>query len=423
MEVPGSFDSSMELNTPIKNLRLGSPSTLSPIYPNLDDILPSSSPPLNSYMQSLGYLRKISSNVLKELNQRASQISEKMKSPPSTRSHASSHRRRNKLESISSHYSVRNKLLNKYDRESAQNAAQESAQNSLKSAQESAEAAQSAQSALPDSASEYHHKDSSNKRESLIGSAYSKRRRTSNLAGEPNMIHLPRLSPLKQLSSPLKRISPSKKYNDLHSILTLEPEEKSSPVKFAVPKPPSRTLTSRPSVLQLAGVKPLPANHNSTLKQTTLSGSPSSKLLNNPASTKPHLQKIPIPVLTKTQSLKPKTSSSSLNHKTSAHSIPNPTHSYLSHSNSSHSYLSHSKPYSNLSQILSRSVPNLAANSLSHSIPTLKPAPKVKLTRSPTSKSLKAPTVPQPFLLYDKPTISSSQKSLDRFQKFKSKFK
>jgi hypothetical protein len=31
--------------------------------------------------------------------------------------------------------------------------------------------------------------------------------------------------------------------------------------------------------------------------------------------------------------------------------------------------------------------------------------------------------VPQPFLLYDKPTVSSSQKSLDRFQKFKSKFK
>lgn len=385
----------MELNTPIKNLRLGSPSSLSPIYPNLDDILPSSSPPLNSYMQSLGYLRKLSSNVLKELNQRASQISEKMRSPPSSHSQTTQ-RRRNKLESISSHYSVRTK------KKSAPNSTTNSSTNSTST-----------------NSTEY--KEHSNKRESLVGSAHSKRRRTSNLAGEPNMIHLPRLSPLKQLSSPLKRISPSKKYNDLHSILTLEPEEKSSPVKFAVPKPRTRTLTTRPSVLQLAGVKPLPA---STLKQTTLSGSPSSKLLNNSAKllsnpgTKPQLQKA-IPVLPKTQSLKPKSSSSSLNQKT--HPIPNLVHPIqphshsLSHSSSSRTNLSH--PMS------SRSVPNLAANSLSHSIPSLKHAPKVKLTRSPTSRSLKAPTVPQPFLLYDKPTISSSQKSLDRFQKFKSKFK
>lgn len=389
----------MELNTPIKNLRLGSPSSLSPIYPNLDDILPSSSPPLNSYMQSLGYLRKLSTNVLKELNQRASQISEKMRSPPSSHSQTTQ-RRRNKLESISSHYSVRTK------KKSAPNSTTNSTTNS---------------STNSTSINSTEYKEHSNKRESLVGSAYSKRRRTSNLAGEPNMIHLPRLSPLKQLSSPLKRISPSKKYNDLHSILTLEPEEKSSPVKFAVPKPPTRTLTTRPSVLQLAGVKPLPA---STLKQTTLSGSPSSKLLNNSAKllsnpgTKPQLQKA-IPVLPKTQSLKPKSSSSSLNQKT--HPIPNPMHPNqphshsLSHSSSSRTNLSH--PMS------SRSVPNLAADSLSHSIPSLKPAPKVKLTRSPTSRSLKAPTVPQPFLLYDKPTISSSQKSLDRFQKFKSKFK
>lgn len=384
MDVPGSFDSSMELSTPIKNLRLGSPSRLSPIYPNLDDILPSSSPPLNSYMQSLGYLRKLSSNVLKELNQRASQISEKMKSPPSSHAQA---RRRSKLESISSHYSVRarKKLHNK---ESPQSASQSNTNFISNSNSNSTSTSQSVE-----------YKEHSNKRESLVGSAYSKRRRTSNLAGEPNMIHLPRLSPLKQFSSPLKRISPSKKYNDLHSILTLEPEEKTSPVKFAVPKPPTRTLTSRPSVLQLAGVKPLPANHNST--HTTLSGSPSSKLL---TSTK----KPPAPVLSKTQALKPKTSASSLKAQ------PNQLHSKQPPNQPNH-------PHSlSLSHSLSRSVPNLAANS---SIPSLKPAPKVKLTRSPTSRSLKAPTVPQPFLLYDKPTVSSSQKSLDRFQKFKSKFK
>ncbi|RLV83281.1 hypothetical protein JA9_003191 [Meyerozyma sp. JA9] len=384
MDVPGSFDSSMELSTPIKNLRLGSPSRLSPIYPNLDDILPSSSPPLNSYMQSLGYSRKLSSNVLKELNQRASQISEKMKSPPSSHAQA---RRRSKLESISSHYSVlaRKKLHNK---ESPQSASQSNTNSISNSNSNSTSTSQSAE-----------YKEHSNKRESLVGSAYSKRRRTSNLAGEPNMIHLPRSSPLKQFSSPLKRISPSKKYNDLHSILTSEPEEKTSPVKFAVPKPPTRTLTSRPSVLQLAGVKPLPANHNST--HTTLSGSPSSKSL---TSTK----KPPAPVLSKTQALKPKTSASSLKAQ------PNQLHSKQPPNQPNH-------PHSlSSSHSLSRSVPNLAANS---SIPSLKPAPKVKLTRSPTSRSLKAPTVPQPFSLYDKPTVSSSQKSLDRFQKFKSKFK
>lgn len=400
MDVPGSFDSSMELSTPIKNLRLGSPSRLSPIYPNLDDILPSSSPPLNSYMQSLGYLRKLSSNVLKELNQRASQISEKMKSPPSSHAQA---RRRSKLESISSHYSVRarKKLHNKESPQSASqsntNSISNSNSNSNSTSTSTSHSNSASHSTFTSQSAEY--KEHSNKRESLVGSAYSKRRRTSNLAGEPNMIHLPRLSPLKQFSSPLKRISPSKKYNDLHSILTLEPEEKTSPVKFAVPKPPTRTLTSRPSVLQLAGVKPLPANHNST--HTTLSGSPSSKLLNS-------TKKPPAPVLSKTQALKPKTSASSLKAQ------PNQLHSKQPPNQPNH-------PHSlSLSHSLSRSVPNLAANS---SIPSLKPAPKVKLTRSPTSRSLKAPTVPQPFLLYDKPTVSSSQKSLDRFQKFKSKFK
>ncbi|KAI5967866.1 hypothetical protein CANMA_002634 [Candida margitis] len=51
-------------------------------------------------------------------------------------------------------------------------------------------------------------------------------------------------------------------------------------------------------------------------------------------------------------------------------------------------------------------------------------ARKVETTRTaattlPKSKSI---TIPQPFSLYDKPTISSSQKSLSKYQRFKEKF-
>ncbi|CCG24057.1 hypothetical protein CORT_0E04720 [Candida orthopsilosis Co 90-125] len=42
-----------------------------------------------------------------------------------------------------------------------------------------------------------------------------------------------------------------------------------------------------------------------------------------------------------------------------------------------------------------------------------------KATTLPKSKSI---TIPQPFSLYDKPTISSSQKSLNKYQRFKEKF-
>lgn len=420
MEVPGAFEptSPSDLNTPIRNLRLGSPSSLSPIYPNLDDILPSSSPPLNSYMQSLGYLRKLSSNVLKELNQRATHIAAKLKSPPAsaTLSARSRLHRRDQLESISSHYLVSGANYGTCESTAA-------GRGSINDQHNQKNATHFNNSSLrctsdSNTPAEYAQKHASKKRESIIEPVSSKRRRMANLAGESSALRLP-LSPTKHSGvsrfglqvpslnsspfkfeasshpSPLKRISPSKKYNDLHSILTLEPEiDNQSPIKFPVPKAKGRTLSTRPSVLQLAGVKPLPAE---TTKHATIAGSPTSKTLNAAVSSRSDSSRS-IPAL----------KNSSLTHNNSKNKSTQSLHTLLkSHSNNT-TAAHFAKPQK-------LSVPHIPASAPLH-------PPKVKLTRSPTSKSLKAPTVPQPFLLYDKPTISSSQKSLDRFNKFKSKF-
>lgn len=45
-----------------------------------------------------------------------------------------------------------------------------------------------------------------------------------------------------------------------------------------------------------------------------------------------------------------------------------------------------------------------------------------KDTSKPLLHKSKSVTIPQPFSLYDKPTISSSQKSLNKYQRFKEKF-
>jgi len=126
-----SYNTSFELSTPIRKIKyltLNSPKSgnKSPIYPNLDDIV--ISPPdkenyhartnVASSMLNKGYSKKLTNNVLAELNSRANEISKSIKSPPPDLGHRSVQQRRNKrysgihwskfnkMESISDHYSV-----------------------------------------------------------------------------------------------------------------------------------------------------------------------------------------------------------------------------------------------------------------------------------------------------------------------------
>lgn len=147
-----SFNVSFELNTPIKriqHLTLNSPSMNTSIYPNLDDItsgpssngmenmsvlststtLPSAieedehKENLNSFnelsmtsnMLNKGYSKKLTTNVLDELNLRANEISQLTKSPPPQKAevirnkrYSGAHRAKfNSMEPISQHFSVK----------------------------------------------------------------------------------------------------------------------------------------------------------------------------------------------------------------------------------------------------------------------------------------------------------------------------
>lgn len=443
-------DTSMSvLNTPIKkirNLTLHSPKPPSPIrYPSMSDF-PVKSEPIFHNMVEKGYSQTISNKVLRELDSRASEISSRLGSTPSAASSAAQKKKRysgihrplfSKMESILSHYAAsrtnrdnslpvrdfpssatkKRRTLNGpeeifgLDKEN-ESPTRRKGPNGQREQVQNQNCTQTpvlglAPSLLP----------TSNHITPRLSPSRNQMLHSSPIRQEPSASRVSSVSPTHSGSSPGKfsKISPSKGSMNLNLLLHGDDEF----VKPAVPK-------LRQSSLQMAGVTHnfAPSMLNSSIP--TLAKKPSIPSLQKKTSI-PSLQKKPsIP------SLQKKTSIPSLQKKPSV-----PT----------------------FGQKQSPAFPKPLTLNKKPSIPTLQKKPSVPsfknstiprdvsstLHKKPSSSNI---TVPKPFSLYDRPTISSSQKSLaggqvtasasnrsinslqslasqrslNRFQKFKSRF-
>ncbi|RLV95240.1 hypothetical protein JA1_001191 [Spathaspora sp. JA1] len=433
----------VSMNTPTK--RINQLSLASP--PEYLMNSPSSSS-IATCMVNKGYSHRLTDNVLSELDSRANEISMMINSPPSSNSSSeiistttsSSKPRSNKrfsiihmtrfnqMESIAQHYSV-------------------------------------------------HETSSSKRRRTLNGKdeVIAIPIPNTNENEDQRKEEIRKISPTKTTFpnkiSPSK-ISPSKGSMNLHAQLhekTSQVTDTGSPNKGNIITPPGSR--SRVSSLELSGVKNL--QRKSSIPQLqqyqetshTLSKKPSIPQLQKKPSI-PQLQKKPsIPQLQKKPSipqLQKKSSIPQLQRKSSIPqlqkkpsipnldrkpSIPQLYHSTTvsaqatvttttvtsistslmppppppSHTNShthSHPHPNHTiQRKSSIPQL--QKIPNLTRVSPSKSLNQTTPTVLLNSTNIPKSKSV---TVPQPFSLYDKPTISSSQKSLNKFQRFKDKF-
>lgn len=447
MDVPGSFNSpnssfnvSMELNTPIKKLNTLNLNSDTPFGDIFQDNVTTS-------MLNKGYSKKLTNNVLQELNLRAQNIDNidtSIKSDTTTRRnkrYSQIHKQDFKeMASINSHYSVKELAAMKNEKDSTHD---------------------------------------------------SKRRRTLLF---DDMITYKPVQSEKLNSNPLRKLSPSKKFinlnemlnKDEHSSKQLLKDDNSKPAfEFKTPYPPTNRL--RYSSLEMAGVKSLEPL-NGVKSETNLNFFHHSTSTLNPKSSIPALNtKSSIPTLNKKLSIqsinKPvpalqhKSSIPSLQKKASFSNLNSSEYikSGIKQSPSTKSFnqpldpklrrtsLSPSKIHThNSTSSRSYSDPTVRSRSLSPSkslysvsyksqsnyqsqIPTsseMKPpvlstispskqnSPSFlsKLSSSKTYHSLKS--IPSKNLdlmnsqpsLYNKPTISSSQKSLNTFQRFKSRF-
>ncbi|KAK6878624.1 hypothetical protein K6H09_002344 [Candida tropicalis] len=265
-------------------------------------------------------------------------------------------------------------------------------------------------------------------------------------------------------SSPSRKISPSKGSRNLNSMLR-QTTDTGSPNKdeFAKPYPPSFKL--RQSSLEMAGVvqpssnsqyfqqqqqqqqqqsrfiKPMVPSLQRKSSIPTLNKKPSLPNLNKKPSL-PNLNKKPsipslqkkssIPTLNKKSSiptLQKKPSMNSLNRPFGGNTPTSPTGPVPMPPPHGDSFdkkqpISQFNNYnSNHNTITNKNTPHLSRVSPSRSLGTSSSTRSINsrvlynstnLNTLPKSKSV---TIPQPFSLYDKPTISSSQKSLNNFQK------
>ncbi|KAJ8146165.1 hypothetical protein OY671_000736 [Metschnikowia pulcherrima] len=489
------------LNTPIKkirNLTLHSPGSVSPVrYPSMSDF-PMGHDSINESMLEKGYSQTLSSAVLDELDNRAKEISSNVSITNSAARPLSTNTKRysgihrplfSKMESISSHYAA-SRQTEQTDQDISSSATKK--RRTLNGPEEIFFATQDDPSPTR---RKIHISPGKNGERSAIPLRQTAKHLSNDLfAGrlQPLQLNVPlkAVSPVKEApaspemsnaslcSSPLKTpgISPSKGSMNLHGLL-------SDDSKFAKPEGPVRI---RQSSLQMAGVKPSMGGIPSLSRKTS-----NNDLNNNRAH--PHLQKKPsfesVNGKQASNILRSKTSTPSLNKQPSMNnlqkkpSIPQlqrkssipvlqkkpsvrsfqnyPKHANLSFSpprtteasvNFTTSFKSPSnhdvKCMDNMRQDGEKttgfSIPRISSSQSSGRILA---TPKTSSPQSFKHKSQPQKanvTVPKPFSLYSKPTISSSQKtfgssnslqsamstnsssasqrSLNRFQKFKSRF-
>lgn len=411
------MDVDTSLSTPIKKIKglsLGSP-----LYPSLNDFQLDN---MANQMVNRGYSQTLTSNVLEELNARANELSPNVCLSPSNNVSTTSASRRNKrysgihrakfnkMESISNHYSVKNR-----DADSNIN------------------------------------RNDVGKRNLANMDIINKKRRTltgmeQTLKLSPVKYTIPQnSSPIKESpqSSPIKKISPSKKSMNLNKLLN-EGEGKRSTSLGMAGVSPTRTLSVL-SIPKLAKPTLIPKDsHNSASprikhsipklhatkftnqenkENAPIPRSPSSKsqkmtfnttLQNTPALS----NKQQIPALShklSIPSLSQKLSIPKLSHKLS---IPKLSHKLsipsLSHKQSSSTFQKPPKPLSKSKSSYHDSIKLIP-------IQEKQAFPKSNSTNL-SDQQPKRYTIPKPFSLYNKPTISSSQKSLNKFQRFKDKF-
>lgn len=410
------MDVDTSLSTPIKKIKglsLGSP-----LYPSLNDFQLDN---MANQMVNRGYSQTLTNNVLEELNSRASELSPNIcLSPSNTMSTTSASRRNkrysgihrakfNKMESISNHYSVKDR-----DADSSIN------------------------------------RNDEGKRNLANMDIINKKRRTltgmeQTLKLSPVKYTVPQnSSPIKESpqSSPIKRISPSKKSMNLNKLLNEGEGKRSTSLGMAgvsptralsvltIPKLAKPTLIQKDSHSSSPRIKhSIPKLHATKLtsqenkENAPIPRPPSSKsqnlsfnttLQNNPALS--NRQQIPtLSHKLSIPSLSQKLTIPKLSHKLS---IPKLSHKLsipsLSHKQSSSTF---QKPPTPLSK---------SKSSYHDSIRLIPIQEKQAFPKSnSTNLSAQQPkryTIPKPFSLYNKPTISSSQKSLNKFQRFKDKF-
>ncbi|CUM46286.1 uncharacterized protein AC631_00097 [Debaryomyces fabryi] len=426
MALGQDMDVDTSLSTPIKKIKglsLGSP-----LYPSLNDFQLDN---MASQMVNRGYSQTLTNNVLEELNARANELSPNICLSPSNNISTTSASRRNKrysgihrakfnkMESISNHYSVK-------DRDADSNI----------------------------------NKNDMGKRNLANMDIINKKRRTlmgmeETLKLSPVKYTVPqKSSPIKESpqSSPIKKISPSKKSMNLNKLLNEGEGKRSTSLRMAGVSP-TRTL----SVLSIPKLsKPTPARkeiHNSSpqikhsipkfhaTKFTNQENKENAPIPRSPSSKtqclssfNTHSQNYPASLSNKpTPTLSHKVSIPNLSHKLS---IPTLSHK-LSIPKLSHKLsipkLSHKLSIPSLSNKQSSSTfqrppkPLSKSKSSIHDSIKLIPTQENQAFAKSNSANLndqqpKRYTIPKPFSLYNKPTISSSQKSLNKFQRFKDKF-
>ncbi|PVH16198.1 uncharacterized protein CXQ87_004066 [Candidozyma duobushaemuli] len=446
------------LNTPIKkirNLRLSSPrSPSSPVrYPSMSD-LPAPQDRMFENMVDKGYSQTFSNSVLQELDLRAQEISGQIEPSPERRErrkrYSGAHKPLfQKMESISSHYAAsRNRSSPRHDGSATkkrrtlngpeevfgkENESPLRRKNETEQKIEKVSLGQGPTLAPPAAAQWSNDKIRGN----AFNGGKDSRTEMGAFSGHfKSPTHSPTHSPMhspetEHSPSRFTRISPSKGHMNLNSLLgdDMDTEEPKEERVFAKPMPKQRQ-----SSLQLAGVAPglQKKPSSASLRSQTPQNTPSFKtptLQNKPSI--PSLQKKPsIP------SLQKKSSIPTLQKKSSIPTLQQkPSTSSLQKSPTCRS-LRQPEKYQALQKKPSAS--NLQ-----------KPT---NLQKKPSSASLKPSgsrnfTIPQPFSLYDRPTVSSSQKtlskengrspsgmslssmnsdvsqrSLSKFQKFKSRF-
>ncbi|RCK64795.1 hypothetical protein Cantr_00849 [Candida viswanathii] len=485
MESTMDYPPVVSMNTPIKkirNLTLNSPPSRThhhsenkhnrtssftstgnteALYPTMDDIQTS---PTASTMLQKGYSQRLTNNVLAELNSRAQEISQLMGSPTSPgQSHHHNHNQNNQntLQSQSQNMlsgntnQVMNRRNKRYSGIHFSKFKQMESINLHYSVHVKTPSPQKTDMGTSSSSSMMSTHGRSASRDSIqhnhrgLEESASKRRRTLN--GNDEVVAIPiiqKKNTIKEAnsSSPMRKISPSKGSRNLNSMLR-QTTETGSPNKedFIKPYPPSFKL--RPSSLEMAGVLLPPSQQHQQLDHSrfvkpmapSLQKKSSIPTLNKKSSI-PSLRKAPsIPSLQKNSSiptlnrkssiptLQKKSSMSSLNR--SFGSPPSPPPPLPHHQMST---LEKKPPIPQFYNNGSRNTPHLSRVSPSRSIPMSSSTKSVNSrvlynstnqdhTNNNTLPKSKSVTIPQPFS-YDKPTISSSQKSLNKFQKFKDKF-
>lgn len=498
-EPNSSFELSTPIKK-IRNLTLNLPNRFtspnrpgnSPIYPSLTDITSSMelsnnvSTDMASNMIGRGYSKTITNKVLNELNMRATEISLSIcaqQTAPTLAPNPTERRKKrysgihrskfNKMDSISSHYAASRTHNDRLPVKTALESEFKRSQNVMDVEDQSNDAG---------------------KRNSTIDiSSINKRRRTLN--GPEEVLHfqqqqqqklvrkvtppqhpgalsspirhseepmrtqlLPapvlentpslqagRSSPVREdRLSPARKISPSKGSMNLNGLLTSPESDNmhldSSPKQRTFLKPTLPVHKRRPSLLELAGVKStntpslqhktsIPKlQHKTSNSRLTKKPSLSDVNYNNAVTSIPKLSKKPsIPTLERKPPIPGvdrKPSIPTLNKKPSSTGLNSGNSVASSYGSASTSYLKtsvlHKKP-----------------SSSSISATTQKPRIYRDASSSSISSTHSKVTVPQPFSLYnrptilssqksmglyEKPTVSTSQKSLNKFQRFKDRF-